>query len=84
MNTRDITQTKRLAKLRYTLLGMLIIALLTATVVPAIAAQTSIQLTAQFSNIKIVIDGEQIEPKDASGKTVEPFIVDGTTSFELF
>jgi len=32
-----------------------------------------------YNNIKISIDGKQIEPKDASGNLVEPFIIDGTT-----
>ncbi|MCL2815637.1 MAG: stalk domain-containing protein [Oscillospiraceae bacterium] len=32
-----------------------------------------------YNNIKIVIDGEEITPKDALGNTVDPFIMDGTT-----
>lgn len=36
-------------------------------------------LEAHFSGIKIVLDGVEITPKDATGKVVEPFIVDGTT-----
>ena len=37
------------------------------------------QINAVYNNIKIVVDGATVEPKDASGKVVEPFIVDGTT-----
>ena len=36
-------------------------------------------LEAYYSNIKIYINGTEIDPKDANGNTVEPFIVDGTT-----
>jgi len=43
------------------------------------AAQTSRTLTAIYRDIKITINGNQIEPKDASGNPVEPFIVGGTT-----
>lgn len=32
-----------------------------------------------YNNIKIVVNGKQITTKDASGKVVEPFIMDGTT-----
>lgn len=32
-----------------------------------------------YNNIKIFIDGGEIIPKDAKGKKVEPFVIDGTT-----
>lgn len=32
-----------------------------------------------YDNIKIYMDGKLVEPKDANGQTVEPFIYDGTT-----
>lgn len=32
-----------------------------------------------YDNIKIFMDGELVEPKDANGQTVEPFIYNGTT-----
>ena len=32
-----------------------------------------------YRDIKIKLDGTEITPKDANGKTVEPFIIDGTT-----
>jgi len=47
--------------------------------VPGLAASMSKQLTAYYNDIKLVINGETVEPKDASGNTVEPFIIDGTT-----
>lgn len=36
-------------------------------------------VTAVYNNIKIMIDGEEITPKDVNGNVVEPFIIDGTT-----
>lgn len=35
--------------------------------------------TLDYPGIKIMVDGQQITPKNASGKTVEPFAIDGTT-----
>ena len=45
----------------------------------AMAAQSQQDLKATFRDIQINIQGEKISPKDAAGKPVEPFIVDGTT-----
>ena len=70
---------KKFAKMRYTFLGMLIMAILCGTVIPALAAQSNKQLDAYYNDIKIVLDGAQITPTDVTGKVVEPFIVDGTT-----
>lgn len=36
-------------------------------------------IQAEYSDIKIYMDGILLSPKDANGKTVEPFIYDGTT-----
>lgn len=36
-------------------------------------------LKAVFNDIKIIVDGYQITPRNANGEVVEPFIVDGTT-----
>ena len=55
--------------------GIIIGVLMTGSV--AFAANRA--LDAYYNNIKIVIDGTEINPTDASGKTVEPFIVNGTT-----
>ena len=70
---------KKSFKLRYILLGMLIMAAINIAIVPVLAANSTKQLTANYNDIKIVIDGDLITPKDANGKVVEPFIVDGTT-----
>ena len=37
------------------------------------------QLTANYAGITLVVHGETVTPKDASGNIVDPFIVDGTT-----
>ncbi len=47
-------------------------------VIPAFAA-TAKQLTAQYNDIKITLNGHTIQPKDANGNIVEPFTIDGTT-----
>lgn len=36
-------------------------------------------LTAVYDNIKIIVNGTEITPKDVNGNAAEPFIVDGTT-----
>jgi hypothetical protein len=43
----------------------------------AVSAEQAIKVV--YNNIKLVIDGKQIDPKDANGKAVEPFIYNGTT-----
>lgn len=46
-------------------------------VVGAAMQQKTIDIS--YGDIKIVVDGNTIEPKDANGNSVEPFISDGTT-----
>ena len=58
--------------------GMLTMALLFGVVGPAYAAYQK-QATLYYNDIKITLDGEQLDPKDAAGNTVEPFTIDGTT-----
>ena len=43
------------------------------------AANSTKNVTLYYREIKIVIDGRTINPTDATGKAVEPFIYDGTT-----
>lgn len=45
----------------------------------AFAQDATQKITAVYRNIQLVVDGELIEPKDASGNSVEPFICNGTT-----
>lgn len=56
--------------------GFVVCLLLFVLVIPAVAA--GINATLVYNNIKITLDGKQADPKDANGKTVEPFIIDGT------
>ncbi len=56
------------------------IALTTVLMGTSVFAQTYIkQLNAVYDDIKIVIDGIRVTPKDGNGKKVEPFRVEGTT-----
>ena len=64
-------------KIKGFLIGLSVAVILCSTTV--LADTVSKTVTAVYNNIKIVIDGEEITPKDANGKTVEPFIIDGTT-----
>ena len=43
------------------------------------AEDISKTINAVYMNVKLVVDGIQIEPKDANGNYVEPFIYNGTT-----
>ena len=45
----------------------------------AYAASNTKTIEALYNNIKIYVDGVKIDPKDAAGNTVEPFIYNGTT-----
>ena len=57
--------------------GMLIGTILTSVIVFAKSGTEMIE--ALYNNIKIYVDGVKIEPADATGKIVEPFIYNGTT-----
>lgn len=57
--------------------GVLIGTMLTSGVVFAKNIQETIN--AVYMNVKLVIDGEEITPKDVNGNIVEPFIYNGTT-----
>lgn len=59
-------------------LGVVLTLLIVSMVGSAFAAYQR-QETLEYADIKIVIDGDQITPTDASGNIVEPFIIDGTT-----
>ena len=59
------------------LIGVLSTVLLLGTV--CYAASNTKTIEAIYNNIKIYVDGTKINPKDANGKTVEPFIYNGTT-----
>ena len=45
----------------------------------ALAKNISESISVVYRNIGLVVDGEEIVPKDANGNVVEPFIYNGTT-----
>ncbi len=59
----------------------IVIGLLLAMVfsLPALAKEAVEPIQAVYKNIKIVLDGVLLEPKDVKGNVVEPFIYNGTT-----
>jgi len=59
-------------------LGMLVMAIVMSTAAPAVAS-TMKAAQLYYNNIKIRLNGEELVPKDATGKVVEPFAIDGTT-----
>ena len=70
---------RKFEKFRYLILGMALMLLVSTILSPALAATGSKQLTVSYRDIKIVLDGELITPKDATGAVVEPFVSNGTT-----
>ena len=64
-------------KIKGMLVGMLIGATVVGGTVLATTGTKTIEVA--YNNIKICMDGEMIDPKDANGQTVEPFIYNGTT-----
>lgn len=61
-----------------TLALLLCCAAVLATVALAAGTYTK-TLTAYYRDIKLSVNGQIVVPKDAAGKVVDPFIVDGTT-----
>lgn len=59
-------------------LGMLLMALVMGLAIPALAATVK-TIEANYMDIKLVVDGVPITPKDANGNVVEPFAFEGTT-----
>ncbi len=47
--------------------------------VPTIAKDAYETIEVKYDNIRIFMDGEEVQPKDANGNKVEPFIYNGTT-----
>ena len=56
--------------------GFLVCFMLTGVVFAKTGSET---IEALYNNIKIYVDGIKIDPKDANGNSVEPFIYNGTT-----
>ena len=63
---------------RWFIAGIVFTLIVSTLISTAFAAYTR-QATLNYSGISITLDGKKITPKDANGKAVEPFIIDGTT-----
>ncbi|MCL2095573.1 MAG: stalk domain-containing protein [Oscillospiraceae bacterium] len=61
------------------IIGVLITVIVISSISLVSAAARTVAANLNYNDIKIVIDGELITPKDASGNVVEPFIYNGTT-----
>jgi len=59
--------------------GFLCCAVIFGIVATVFAAPVQRAVTAVFSNIRIMINGNELVPRDAEGNIVEPFMIDGTT-----
>lgn len=59
--------------------GMLTTGLIMSLTFGAAASVREQLIKAEFADIKLVLDGTTIVPKDADGKIVEPFIYNGST-----
>jgi len=66
-------------KIKGFIAGILCTTIVSGLVLTTSASQLTRLVEIAYNNIKICIDGIFIEPKDATGKVVEPFILDGTT-----
>lgn len=64
-------------KLKGIAIGLLMGVLLTGGI--SYAASRSETIDVFYDNIKIFIDGEELDPRDGDGEKVEPFIYNGTT-----
>lgn len=63
-------------KLKGIVLGLIIGVVLIPTVFATVG---TVNKEVSYNDIKINLNGRTVEPKDANGNKVEPFIIDGTT-----
>ena len=61
------------------LAGALLVTAVAALAVPALAATGSRNVRVDYSDIKLVVNGKTVTPRDGDGDVVEPFTIDGTT-----
>ncbi len=66
-------------KIKYIIIGMAIMMVFSFASKSSIAGNMKKNIEVLYSDIKLVIDGVKITPKDSNGKEVEPFIYEGTT-----
>lgn len=70
---------KRFGQIKAYVGGMLTVIALIAMSVPVWGLSTKTLSNVMVGGIKIVVDGQQINPTDANGNTVDPMIYNGTT-----
>ena len=70
---------KNMRRWKDMLAGALVVTAVAALAVPALAATGSRTVQVDYSDIKLVINGETVTPRDGDGNVVEPFTIDGTT-----
>lgn len=70
---------KKLSNVKWLALGVVLCLVVTAFVMPAMAANLTKTAELVYKDIKITLNGGEITPKDANGNVAEPFIIDGTT-----
>ena len=61
------------------ILGVLSTVLVLSLIVPEMASKLTKTAELFYNDIKVVVEGNRAELKDANGNVVEPFIIDGTT-----
>jgi hypothetical protein len=69
---------KRYQKAAYIIIGMIIMATLCVTVIPAMAAIVEKQVTV-YTGVNVYVDDVKLNPVDANGKSVDVFVYNGTT-----
>ena len=69
----------RVSSLRRAFCALLSLALVVALTGTALATKGTQSLQADYTDIKVMLDGEYLVLTDVNGKTVEPFAVAGTT-----
>jgi hypothetical protein len=73
---------RRTTKWGHTILGMMVMLIISNTIIPVYAALDARQITAHFG-IKLIINGEEASIAGHDGRPVEPFIYNGRTFFPL-
>ena len=66
--------------------GVVIGSIITATIltsIPALAMSARKSIDVVYNNIRLVVDGKEVVPRDGNGNTVEPFVYNGTTYLPL-
>lgn len=70
---------KKLNNARWFVLGVVVSLVISAFALPTVASSMTKTAELTYRDIKITLNGESLNPKDATGNDVEPFIIDGTT-----